>query len=130
MGIFPARLRGAAGPAPGSDSHRPASDRQLTSTSIPESNTVEYFYSSSFLFIDLTKYQDPLTVLLGYIAEVSISFLYASLILTKVQKELDSDMLLIHDDDLGCIGEEVCLFIHKLIVPSMFALAGARFPPA
>lgn len=43
MGIFPTRLLAAAGPAPlaGSGSHNPPSDKQLMSTSIPESNTVE-----------------------------------------------------------------------------------------
>jgi hypothetical protein len=39
-------------------------------------------------------------------------------------------MFLVHDDDLWNIGGAVCLFIHKLIVPSMLALAGAWFPPA
>ena len=75
--------------------------------------------------IDVTKYQDPLHVLMRYIAEVSSNLIChacAYLLLTMaMQKEPDCDMVLVHDVDLECIDAldgVVCLSIYQSIVPS------------
>ena len=127
LGLFPPTLRGAAGPTPAppyQDSHDPQSDEQLIS--VPASSSVRYPLIV-LTVVDVTKYQDPLHVLLKYIAEVSTSYLicyacaYLLLIMT-MQKEPDCDMVLVHDVDLECIDAlhiAVCLFIYQSNVPSM-----------
>ncbi|KAH9967302.1 hypothetical protein BC827DRAFT_581599 [Russula dissimulans] len=73
LGIFPTRLQAAAGPSQLEDpnAHDPRSDKQLIS--IPSSSS----------------YQEPLHILLKYIAE----------------KEPNCDMALVHDDDLACLHD-------------------------
>lgn len=84
--------------------------------------------------IDVTKYQDPLHVLLEYIARVSSSLIChacAYLVLTMaMQKEPGCDMVLVHDVDLECIkgwDRFVCLSIYQSIVPSH--VCGRRLSP-
>jgi hypothetical protein len=63
-------------------------------------------------------YQDPLHILLKYIAEVSswfACFACTYLIVTRaLQKEPNCDMAVVHDDDLGCIDGMVCFDIYQL----------------
>lgn len=76
LGIWP-RLRGA-GPTPDISGHDPrsASGRQLAVEPIgypADTNVKSHFYLFFAIFLNVPKYQDPLHVLLQYIAEVSKS---------------------------------------------------------
>ena len=72
----------------------------------------------AFRPFDVSKYQDPLLVLLNYIAEVSLPMWYmfghrlacAPRADRVEQQAQDCDMALVHDNDLKFLIEEVRLF--------------------
>jgi len=71
------------------------------------------------IFFNVSKYQDPLHVLLQYIAEVSNSMDRRACVHddnwgSVTQKAPGCDMALVHDNDLACIDGAVCLlFINQ-----------------
>ncbi len=72
--ILPRKFKAAAGPAPdpsGDDDDDSESQTELES--ISSVTDVRLHFSTSFLSTKLSKYRDPLHVLLDYIAEVDIS---------------------------------------------------------
>jgi hypothetical protein len=75
-------------------------------------------HSSHNLIYLARYYQDPLHILLRYIAEVSswfACFACTYLIVTRaLQKEPNCDMAVVHDDDLGCIDGMVWFDIYQL----------------
>ena len=70
FGILPRQLRGAAGPNPDLDGHGGEPDMELIP--IPAVTKVKYSVRHFLVaFIRAFKYQDPLHLLLEYVAEVS-----------------------------------------------------------
>jgi hypothetical protein len=62
-------------------------------------------------FVDISKFADPVRILLEYIAEVSTSITYGSAVVTgSAQQASDCDMIIVHDNDLGIIDGAVGMF--------------------
>jgi hypothetical protein len=78
LGIFPTTFRGAAEPGPDSDPHESQPDKGLISVPATGSgySSVKYPLLVHMAPFNLARYQDPLHILLKYIAEVSIRFTY------------------------------------------------------
>ena len=109
---------------PSSDMHDPGpeSDTHLELLSIPEETDVSNSSLISFHPFYVSKYQDPLLVLLKYIAEVSLLMWYtfgyrlacAPRADSVQQQAQDCDMALVHDNDLKFLIDEVRLFFRAL----------------
>jgi hypothetical protein len=81
--------------------------------SIPADADVSSFGHRLPILIDVLKYQDPLHVLLEYIAEVNIfqsSRVYHACNLVLQNAEQNCDLALVHDDDLEFIKNRVSYF--------------------
>lgn len=70
-------------------------------------------------FVDISKFADPLRILLDYIAEVSTPIAYGYAVVTgSAQQASNCDMIVVHDDDLriidGVVGMFFCLSRHTL----------------
>jgi len=70
------------------------------------------------ILFDVSNYQDPLHILLDYIAEVSVCRPCVPIIVRNwvLQKAPDCELALVHDDDLKDIVDGVSLCLCSLCI--------------
>ena len=105
---MPRRLKAAAGPSPDLGGYD--CDPDTEAISVPAVTKVKDSVRLFSIFSDVSKYCDPLHLLLDYLAEVSTAEVfslccpqYALILISTMQQASDCDRMLVHDDDLVSI---------------------------